>query len=201
MAGGMADIRGGMEGSGAVNPGGPTGPVRARIDRAAFADLYQRSARALWSIAAAIVGDANEAYDVVQEAAMTALGKLDEFDPTTDFAAWAGQIVRYTALNERRRRKRERGRVERIAEGERVGALDPIPVDTAISAALEELDETARACVLMRIVTGMSYAEISVALGIAEGTAMSHVHRSRSRLREALETRAPTARKGTEAGA
>ncbi len=199
MARGMADIRGGTEGSGAANRGDPMSPVRGRIDRAAFADLYQRSARALWSIAAAIVGDAAEAHDVVQEAAMTALGKLDEFDPATDFAAWAGQIVRYTALNERRRRKRERGRVERIAEGERVGSLDPIPVDTAVGAALEELDETARACVLMRIVTGMSYGEISAALGIPDGTAMSHVHRSRARLREALE-KGP-ARAGTGAGA
>ncbi len=196
MSGGPADIRGGMGSPGLPGAGSGVGVSGKGIDRAAFAELFRRSARAMWSIAAAIVGDADEAHDVVQEAAMTALGKLDEFDPATDFAAWAGQIVRYTALNERRRRKRERGRVEKIAQGEPIGALDPIPGDSAVGAALGELDEPARTCVLMRIVTGMSYAEISKALGIPEGTAMSHVHRSRGRLRDALEKRVTAGTRG-----
>ncbi len=157
----------------------------ARLDRSRFAVLFQGSARVFWAIAAAIVRDSEEAHDVVQEAAMTALGKIAEFDPATDFVAWAGQIVRYTALNELRRRKRERARVETVARTS-VGAAEPEPGDAAVAAALDELDETARDCVLMRVVTGMSYGEISGALGIPEGTAMSHVHRSRVRMRDAM---------------
>jgi RNA polymerase sigma-70 factor (ECF subfamily) len=180
MGADAADIRS----RAAVAPAsGAAGP---RLDRSRFATLFQGSARAFWAIAAAIVRDSEEAHDVVQEAAMTALGKIDEFDPATDFVAWAGQIVRYTALNELRRRKRERTRVETVAREIGDAVAEPRPADAAVATALDDLDEAARACVLMRVVTGMSYGEISKALGIPEGTAMSHVHRSRLRMRDAV---------------
>lgn len=179
MGAGSADIRG----RGADAPVA-AGPAR-RLDGAAFATLFQQSARALWAIAAAIVRDGEEAHDIVQEAAMMALAKMDEFDASTNFAAWAGQFVRYTALNERRRRRREKARVEGMGPGAPTGS-SPSGNDETVAAALDELDQTARECVLMRVVTGMSYSEISAALGIPEGTAMSHVHRSRLRVRDAI---------------
>ena len=54
--------------------------------------------------------------------------------------------------------------------------------------ALGHLSEVARACLLLRTVEGLDYGEIGRALGIPEGTAMSHVHRSRMRLRAELVT-------------
>ncbi len=57
----------------------------------------------LWYVAAAIVGDRARAEDVLQEAAMIALGKLDTFEAGTSVQAWLAQIVRYVALNHRRR--------------------------------------------------------------------------------------------------
>ena len=44
---------------------------------------------------------------------------------------------------------------------------------------------------LLRVVEGMPYAEISTLLGIPEGTVMSHVHRSKKFARERLTERAP----------
>src|SRR5205085_11053883 len=81
-----------------------SGGARARMDHAAFGAAFEASSRALWCIAAAIVKDRTLAHDVVQEAAVVALRKIDEFDPRTSFAAWAGQIVRFVALNARRGR-------------------------------------------------------------------------------------------------
>jgi RNA polymerase sigma-70 factor (ECF subfamily) len=51
------------------------------------------------------------------------------------------------------------------------------------------LEELPRTCLVLRIVHGMAYSEISHALNIPEGTAMSHVHRSRLALRERLRGR------------
>ena len=45
--------------------------------------------------------------------------------------------------------------------------------------ALGRLEETARACLLLRVVLDLPYQEISRSLGIPQGTAMSHVHRAR----------------------
>jgi RNA polymerase sigma-70 factor (ECF subfamily) len=160
-----------------------------------FASLYQSHHRALWCIAAAIVGDRTAAYDVVQEAAMTALTKLNEFDaagPATSFVAWAGQIVRFVALNHRRSRIRSKQvstdpAVMAASARGAAAALPDMGFSAQLSDALGELDDVARACLLMRTVMDMSHKEIAAALGIPEGTAMSHVHRSRHALRRKLE--------------
>jgi RNA polymerase sigma-70 factor (ECF subfamily) len=52
--------------------------------------------------------------------------------------------------------------------------------------ALRGVSEVARACLLLRTLEGMPYARISELLQIPEGTAMSHVHRTRQFLRERL---------------
>lgn len=126
---------------------------------------------------------------------MVAMGKMSEFDRTTSFAAWAGQIVRFTALNELRRK----GRAPRSGEDALMspgaggasrggGGGDGVDAEMRgrLAGAMETLDDTARACLLMRTVMDMPYQEIGAALGIPEGTAMSHVHRSRQALRSKL---------------
>jgi RNA polymerase sigma-70 factor (ECF subfamily) len=60
--------------------------------------------------------------------------------------------------------------------------------DDALAGALEELDETARACLLMRVVLDLPYKRIALALDIPEGTAASHVHRARASMRASLKS-------------
>ncbi|MEO0587563.1 MAG: RNA polymerase sigma factor, partial [Planctomycetota bacterium] len=66
---------------------------------------------------------------------------------------------------------------------------DQLAFDDAVVAALGGLEPTARACLLLKTVHGHSYAEIGQMLGVPEGTAMSHVHRARKRMRETLTER------------
>lgn len=179
-------------------PDGGGHGVRLTPDQ--FSVLYQEHHRALWCIAAAIVRDGEQAYDVVQEAATVALGKLNEFDAATSFPAWCGQIVRFVALNHRKRNARSRVRgvdPETLSTAASPGPGLPedgsaVP-DPGFSARLHEaldmLDDTARACLLMKTVMEMSYRHIAEALGVPEGTAMSHVHRSRQVLRRQLNPR------------
>ena len=123
---------------------------------------------------------------------MVAMSKLAEFDRSTSFAAWAGQIVRFIALNELRKKgKAPRSGDDTLGSFGGAARIDAPPEHEAelrakLGEALGTLDETARACLLMRTVMGMSYQEISSALDVPEGTAMSHVHRSRQALRTTL---------------
>jgi len=186
------------------------GPEQAgaagRLEASDFAARYEKAARTLWCIAAAIVPDRSLVEDVLQEAALVALEKLDAFDPDTNFTAWMGQIVRYVALNQARRAARSRvasvdpvilnhttpsrdnppGAYPLTGRGD--VALDQESFDDDVVAALMSLDETARACLLMKTVLDLPYREIAAALGVPEGTAMSHVHRARGALRERLTT-------------
>jgi RNA polymerase sigma-70 factor (ECF subfamily) len=163
------------------------------------------SRKALWCVAAAVLGSPADADDVVQEAAMVALSKEEERRRVTNVPAWLAQITRFVALNHRRAGRRgEEHRREAAATKSEVGgelAVEPRPVDSrgslmpgqrsfddAMTRALEGLDDTARACLLLRVVLEMTYEQISAILGVPAGTAMSHVHRSKRRLLEHLTT-------------
>jgi RNA polymerase sigma-70 factor (ECF subfamily) len=186
------------------------------LTQEAFADAFMSASRTLWCIAAGVLGSREHADDVLQEAAMIALRKLDQFDPDTSLTAWVGRIVRYVALNQARRRQRTLASAvdptaletvvqDRMSEGETPtsGRGDLLPdqacFDDDVLAALRGLDETARACLLLRTVMDLPYREISRALDIPEGTAMSHVHRARRSLRAKLKDRSgeTTGCKGT----
>ncbi len=174
-----------------------------------FERRFRESERTLWCIAAAVLGSRERADDTLQDAAVIALSKLDQFDPDTSFTAWMGQIVRFTALNHRRRANTRSTAAaidtdqanphERAHEASPVdarGSLEPDQgsFDDRVVAALNELGETARFCLLLRVVRGLSYKEIARALDLPEGTAMSHVHRARAAMRSTLRAseREPT---------
>jgi RNA polymerase sigma-70 factor, ECF subfamily len=164
---------------------------------AVFAACFRRSSPALWCIAAAVLGERTHAEDVLQEAAMIGLGKLGAFVPHTSFTAWMGQIVRFTALNCRRKLQR-RARSETACAAPDVGvssssassasgsSASERAFDARTAAALAELGETARMCLLLKTVLELDYAEIAETLGIPPGTAMSHVHRARAQMRVLL---------------
>jgi RNA polymerase sigma-70 factor (ECF subfamily) len=186
--------------------GNAGGAPAARLDPEAFAREFQQGFRALWCIAAGVLGDRGRAADVVQDAAIIALRKLDDFQPGTSFLAWMGRIVRFTAINERRKTVRHRTTPAEPATLERAGgaargeealisrAVDDHgevvagteAFDDRVLRALGELTDQARACLLLRTVMDMPYKEISQALDIPEGTAMSHVHRARRSMRISL---------------
>lgn len=165
---------------------------------AEFAELFKASFRTLWAIAVGIVRDPALAEDVVQDAAIVALGKLDQYQPGSNFAAWMAQMVRFVALNQSRK---TRSHHALSADPDRIGkGLAPVGgaigtsqhdserqrIDSRIMSALEDVADVARACLLLRTLDGLEYSEIARLLDIPEGTAMSHVHRSKRFLREKL---------------
>lgn len=174
------------------------------ISHADFEAEFRRAHSSLWVIAAGIVLDRADADDVLQEAAIVAVRKLDSFTPGSNFRAWMAQIVRNIALNFRRRDQRLARRIGaradvHTAEPRAPSAPERSPVahdgtirtdQAALSdhvlKALRRLEPTVRACVLLRCIEGMAYSEISTVLDIPEGTAMSNVHRARTALAESL---------------
>jgi RNA polymerase sigma-70 factor, ECF subfamily len=203
-AGAPGHVGGGIGGSGSPPPA---------VD---FAAEYQRAYRVLWVVAAGVLGRSAGAEDVVQEAAVLALGKLEQFQPGTHFAAWMAQMVRFVALNQIR--KQARGHAAPLDDtdpaghgarhparpaGEpelRLGPRGEVPAgqrsfDDRLTHALAGLGDVARGCLLLRTLEGLDYEEIGRVMDIPQGTAMSHVHRSRMRLRQMLSN--PHLRRGS----
>jgi RNA polymerase sigma-70 factor (ECF subfamily) len=172
-------------------------PTGTNISAQEFAAQFRASSHVLWLIAVGIVGDASAAEDVLQDAAIVALRKLDQFQPGTSFRAWVGTIVRNVALNALRSDRRRRNAVadwsdcadsSNRMDDAKAGAVLSIErtLDSRIGTALLGIGDVARACLLLRTVGDLQYSEIAVLLDIPEGTAMSHVHRARAHLREKL---------------
>ena len=179
------------------------------LDFESFATLLTESYERLWLVAAAITSDCTEAEDIVQEAALVALRKLDEFAPGSNFPAWMSHIVRLTALNYLKKSARrsttptdptalDRAEPAFSQNGDaasaaisRQGRLDDHQAyfDDEVSRALSGVSDVSRACLLLRAVGQLSYAEIAETLDIPPGTAMSHVHRARQAMREQLQGR------------
>lgn len=189
--------------------------LRAPEADGAFAARFRESYRPLWLVAVAIVGEATLAEDVVQEAALIALTKLNQFDDTGGrgaFTAWMAQIVRFVALNLRRKAARHNTASvpgeqmdlhaapgdSAAGDAMNLGRRGELPeeqswFDDQVMKALAGLPENARACLLLRTLADMEYRDISRVVGVPEGTAMSYVHRARGHLREQLAPPKPSA--------
>lgn len=182
----------------------------APLTRAEFAREFELAAPALWCVAAGFTNDRATAEDIVQQSAVTALEHLDRFERSTNFLGWMARIVRNTAMNEVRKTKRRHttptdpelldgemsvasvGRAARSPRSMPLTTLAEIApaqqeLDDRLLAALQRLSPDARTCLLLRVLLDLPYRHISALLEMPQGTAMSHVDRSRRTLRELLE--------------
>lgn len=155
----------------------------------------------LFSIAYGITGNREDAEDVVQQAITIAIQKNLDFNSEYQFIGWLSGTVRNCALNHQRKTWRRKTQatdpvqlvsVETASVGESpidpTGEINPLQqsFDDRTQAALQHIAPKARCCLLLRIVEGLSYREISELMDIPEGTAMNMVHRSKKQLRNVL---------------
>ncbi len=159
-------------------------------DRAAFGILVERYAAVARRVARAVLGNAEDADDAAQDAMLSALVKLDQYDPRRPFGPWLLRIVANAATD--RRRRRTVRHAQPLDPGLTAGG--PRPDTTAERRALSErlrqalagLPERRRVAVVLFDVEGYSHAEIAGILRIPEGTVRSEVFHARRRLRVLL---------------
>ncbi len=156
---------------------------------AEFESAFTSSYSSLVVLAAASAGR-SDAEDVVSEAAVVALKKLDSFEAGSNFGAWMATIVRYVASNTTRGERRRRQRIRRFAllrpGMTRAGASPPTgdgrEFSREIQPMLDQLSPAQRECLLLRVALSHSYEEIASITGISPATARSHVLRARRRV-------------------
>lgn len=126
---------------------------------------------------------------------MIGMKRYAEFSHPGNFEAWMATILRNVARNHRRADRRRSFRLR--AWGHRHGSATPAsdpgpdmdgghPIDPALIAAIESLEDDARACLLLRVVRGLSYQQIGAMLSMPDATVRSHVFRARARLAQRI---------------
>ena len=172
-----------------VNVGDDVTLLAINGDRRAFGTLMSAHKEALYRFVRGRTADPEEAYDIVQEAFVSAWGAMSRFDPERSFATW----LRTIALNKCRDRTRRasvrrglRGSCEASAT-ERVRDPGPSPEDELIARdtlavlarALAALPGHLRDALMLTGVDGLSQAAASAVLGCTVKSIEYRVHRAR----------------------
>ncbi|WP_408891746.1 RNA polymerase sigma factor [Myxococcus faecalis] len=162
----------------------------AAIDLPPLTQLYnEHRARAL-AIARRIVGDADDAEDVVQDVFARLAWKSPGYGGRAAWTTWLHRVMVNSSINWLRARKRR----ERLSH-DPAEPLSPerqamgTQMERHFTAALEDINEQQRQVLYLREVRGLTYPEIARLLRIPEGTVKSTLHRARQRTFELLEER------------
>jgi RNA polymerase sigma-70 factor, ECF subfamily len=166
-------------------------------DRAAFARFYDRHSVLMYSVACKILGDTNEAQDVVQDAFMQIWEKASRFDPKLGKASsWAAILVRNKAID-RIRASQRRSHLAEEAGAEQAGnpAGDEPANETIygrekaqmVQSAIVELPVEQRRAIELAYFSGLTQDEISKKLNEPLGTVKARIRRGLLKLRDQLE--------------
>jgi RNA polymerase sigma-70 factor (ECF subfamily) len=164
-----------------------------RGDLAAFEELYKAHAGKLFSVACRMLGNPADAEDLLQEIFLSAHRKLDGFRGESALGTWLYRLATNHCLDYLRSRAARTNQLtdalddERGVFGpERGGLAERSITKMDLERALAQLPDGCRAAFVLHDVQGLEHREVAEALGIAEGTSKSQVHKARLRLRSLL---------------
>ncbi len=171
-------------------------------DRKEFARLVDTFSTPIYRLALKILGDPQDAEDILQETFIKALSALPTFEGRSSLSTWLYRIAVNEALMMLRRRKPETlltendGGDEESGDGESAYLIDwcCLPEEELLSEearqfldrAIAQLPENLRLVFWLRDVEGLSIKETAEALGLSETNVKTRLLRARLRLRELL---------------
>ncbi|MCK1797044.1 RNA polymerase sigma factor [Streptomyces sp. XM4193] len=175
--------------------------MRLRVregERAAFAELYDRDARAVYSHALRLTGDVTSAEDVMSETFLTAWRTRDRVEADGGpLRPWLLGIATNKVRHHRRGAARRWAfltsrpsprEVEDFAEVS-AGRVDDRRELAAVREVLGRLRPHEQEVLALCVWSGLDYAQAAQALGVPVGTVRSRLSRARARLRTLADRR------------
>ncbi len=170
----------------------------------AFEELVRRYQSRLLAIFQNILGNREQAEDLVQEVFLRVFRARGTYVPDAKFATWLFTIAHNVAKNAKRTKARRRevtvtgdgsgpmaNPLEQMAQAASgllpTRQLDRMERAEMVRLAMETLNERQRLAVLLSKFEGMSYADIGAAMGLSTPAIKSLLTRARNNLRLVLE--------------
>ncbi|HEY2153689.1 MAG TPA: sigma-70 family RNA polymerase sigma factor [Vicinamibacterales bacterium] len=174
--------------------------ARARQgDNDAFRALVEQHSRSAFRLAFRMMGNEQDAEDVVQESFLRAYRQLGRFESRANFGTWLYRIVANCSVDLMRSKQARHDQVRGDSLDDATAAELPdanlagpdrlaqsAEIDRRVQAALRELSPLERAAFTLRHYEGRSIDEISTALGLGTSAAKHSVFRAVRKLRVAL---------------
>jgi RNA polymerase sigma-70 factor (ECF subfamily) len=168
----------------------------AAQDAQALAELYDLTAKPLFSLALRILGDVSEAEEVIQDVFVQIWKNASSFDPLLGPAFhWALSITRHRAIDRLRARQRRARLIENLEEDtaanaptgtasdeEALGAEDT----AAVRSGLGGLPLDQRRVIELAFFGGLTHQQIAETLNEPLGTIKARIRRGLLKLRESL---------------
>jgi RNA polymerase sigma-70 factor (ECF subfamily) len=167
--------------------------------------LATRYGERAYRLARRITGNGQDAEEVVQDAFLTVVRKIDTFRGESAFGSWLYRIVTNASYQKLRSKQSRRDELslgdvlplfdERGCHTAPMADWSPrvddpslqVELRTALTAAIDELPAASRTVLVLRDIEGRSHAEIAETLGLSVCVVKTRVHRARLFLRKRLE--------------
>lgn len=171
-------------------------------DIEAFELLVEDYQKKAFNVAYRMMGNSEDANDLVQEALIRIFKSIKNFKEQSSFSTWVYRITTNVCLDELRRRKNkftisidediklEDGNVKRQIESEGPTPeelLESKEIRDIVTRAIGELADEHKTVIVLRDIHGFSYYEISNIIKCPEGTVKSRINRARKALKEILK--------------
>ena len=153
----------------------------------AFRHLVERYQDVLYGTAYLMTSNGAIAGECVQESFLSAWRGIGGFRSGSPVKPWLVRILVNTVLDLRRRRHLPADYIEGAALSGEDDPAKQVADRQAIRQALAVLPEEQRQAVMLKYFTGMTTSETAEALGCAEGTVKSRLHRALQHMRIELE--------------
>ena len=168
-------------------------------DREAFARLVDETSGHVYRVAFQILGNAQDAEDVLQETYLKAFNSLANFEGRSSLSTWLYRIAINEALMLVRKRKPQtisvdEGQAEDDPDSEGMeivnwcclpeGELLSSEARQFLDQAIQNLPDSMRVVFIMRDLEGLSIQETSQALGLSESNVKVRLLRARLNLRQ-----------------
>jgi RNA polymerase sigma-70 factor, ECF subfamily len=171
-------------------------PIAVLIGEGRFRDALVQCTRShagsMGRLGMALLGDAAEAEEVLQESLVAAFHAMGSYRGEGSVRAWLLGIVRRQCARRLATRVRRERRLRLVHDANAPGA--PLPDEELerrrrgqrVRVALEELKPSDREALLLRYESGLSFAEIALLQSIDETAARKRTSRALARLRTLL---------------
>ncbi|MBX3165036.1 MAG: RNA polymerase sigma factor [Bacteroidetes bacterium] len=162
-------------------------------DRKAEYELYKLSYSYLMAICMRYSRDKDSASEALNMGYLKILNNLTHYKPEIPFKVWIRRIMINTLIDEYRKNKRERERLQYVDDY--FDTVSYSDVNEALSimgckqifAEINKLPEATKNVFNLFVIDGYSHKEISEMLNISEGTSKWHLNAARQRLKEQIE--------------